>query len=247
MSDVQKFFGVFMIFAITGCADPNVEPVVFHLTTTDHAVAVGANLRIVTETNRTIERDGSESRPVTCSEANPDAIVAFSRSVTGAVNVAEPNGPQGSGTATVTSNELAQDLGGRSAGVLALRDGLSAACQAYANGIIGQDAYALILSQYGSLLVALAGTGGAGSAPRFTAQEAAISALLVSCISEHDDTRLGSFHKNPLLSEPRCKRLIDLIAAGKLLKPVLERASGSKSAGMAPPDGTMTTNNGKPT
>jgi hypothetical protein len=36
-----------------------------------------------------------------------------------------------------------------------LRDGLYATCQAYANGALGQSAYALGLSQYGNLLVAL--------------------------------------------------------------------------------------------
>jgi hypothetical protein len=61
---------------------------------------------------------------------------------------------------------------GRTAGVVALRDGLYKACEAYANGVIGKDAYALVLSQYGNLLVALAGgtsggsnAGGAPSAP----------------------------------------------------------------------------------
>ena len=44
---------------------------------------------------------------------------------------------------------------GRTAGVVALRDGLYAACQAYANGVLGQDAYSVILSQYGTLLVRL--------------------------------------------------------------------------------------------
>jgi hypothetical protein len=39
--------------------------------------------------------------------------------------------------------------------VLALRDGLYATCQAYTNGALGQSAYALGLSQYGNLLVAL--------------------------------------------------------------------------------------------
>jgi hypothetical protein len=53
---------------------------------------------------------------------------------------------------------------GRTAGVVALRDGLYSACQAYANRIIGKDAYALILSQYGNLLVALAGSGGGNPA-----------------------------------------------------------------------------------
>jgi len=53
---------------------------------------------------------------------------------------------------------------GRTAGVVALRDGLYAACQAYANGVIGKDAYALIISQYGNLLVALASGGVTGGA-----------------------------------------------------------------------------------
>ena len=47
--------------------------------------------------------------------------------------------------------------------MVALRDGLYSACQAYANQLIGKDAYSLILSQYGNLLVALASGGGGGA------------------------------------------------------------------------------------
>ncbi len=64
---------------------------------------------------------------------------------------------EGEGGGTFERSEQITALEGRNAGVLALRDGLYTACQAYVNGVIGHDAYALILSQYGNLLVALAG------------------------------------------------------------------------------------------
>jgi hypothetical protein len=65
---------------------------------------------------------------------------------------------------------------GRTAGVVALRDGLYTACQAYANDVIGKDAYSLILSQYGNLLVALAGGGGGATAAAADASKAAAPA-----------------------------------------------------------------------
>jgi hypothetical protein len=72
-------------------------------------------------------------------------------------------GATGSLSASNSLTETITALAGRTAGVVALRDGLYRACEAYANGVIGKDAYALILSQYGNLLVALAG-GSSGSA-----------------------------------------------------------------------------------
>jgi hypothetical protein len=74
-------------------------------------------------------------------------------------------GPSGSAISAgggYTFAETITQLAGRTAGVVALRDGLYAACQPYANGVLGQDAYSLILSQYGSLLVRLVS---ASSAP----------------------------------------------------------------------------------
>jgi hypothetical protein len=46
-------------------------------------------------------------------------------------------------------------LAGRSTALLGLRDGLFRACEAYANGVIGADAYALVLSRYGQLMTTL--------------------------------------------------------------------------------------------
>jgi hypothetical protein len=53
------------------------------------------------------------------------------------------------------SAEAALALAGRSTALLGLRDGLFRACEAYANGVIGADAYALVLSRYGQLMTTL--------------------------------------------------------------------------------------------
>ncbi|WFU62680.1 hypothetical protein [Bradyrhizobium brasilense] len=164
--------------------------------------------------------------PTLCSEPNPDVAVAFAQSAALAANITNPSGIAGSGNASFSSTETVTALAGRTAGVLALRDGLYAACQTYVNGVIGHDAYALILSQYGNLLVALNGTGTINQTT-FTAQDAATSALLVSCLSEHDPTRLaagrleGTERTNPLLNTRFCTRLLDSVARGH---PVVQTA-----------------------
>ncbi len=201
---------------ISGCADPNISPVPFSLGGATSSVAIGPNLRIASERPRPIP-ELRLALPTICTEPSPDVAIAFGRALAGNASYSQPSGPTASGAFSVSQTEVATGLEGRTAGVLALRDGLSAACQAYANGIIGQDAYALILSQYGNLLVALAGTGTAGSAaPRFTARETAQSALLVSCISAYDKTRLGG-EPNYLLTPRRCGKLLDAVVAGKTM------------------------------
>ncbi|MCJ2113767.1 hypothetical protein MKK64_21605 [Methylobacterium sp. E-025] len=218
---------------LASCADPNIAPVGFELGSVRSAAVLGPNLRTISERDRQIF-DGQTGEflvlPTVCSEPSPDVAIAFGRALAANASVGI-SGNTGAGGFTSTSAETATGLEGRTAGVLALRDGLSEACRAYANGVIGQDAYALILSQYGNLLVALAGTGTAGSAaPRFSAQETALSALLVSCISEHDPTRRGAARTNPLLSEVVCKKLMGSILSGRLLKPGPSAAPSQKSA-----------------
>lgn len=218
---------------LSACADPNIAPVPFELGSVRSAAVIGPNLRAISERGRPIFSEATgryEVLPTVCSEPSPDVAIAFGRALAANASVTV-GGDTGSGALNATSTETATGLEGRTTGVLALRDGLSEACRAYANGVIGQDAYALILSQYGNLLVALAGTGTAGSAaPKFTAQETAISALLVSCISEHDSTRNGSGRTNPLLSMRTCRKLMDGILAGKLLKPAPALAGNGQKA-----------------
>ena len=62
---------------------------------------------------------------------------------------------KGSGAAGGASAEAVAELAGRSTALLGLRDGIYRACEAYANGVIGADAYALVLSRYGQLMTTL--------------------------------------------------------------------------------------------
>lgn len=216
---------------IAGCANPNTRPT--HLefgTSINDTVVMGPALRMVMERDRQIS-EYQPPLPTICTEPSPDVAIAFSRSLSGQGNFSEPNGPTVGGNFNAQANEAATPLVGRTAGVLALRDGLYAACQSYVNGVLGHDAYAMILSQYGNLLVALAGTGTGGNPTAYTSQDAAISAMLVACLSEHDPTRIRPIkinHQpdvNPLLSLPRCKALLNSIAAGKLLAPPKKAAA----------------------
>ena len=100
--------------------------------------------------------------PVLCSEPSPDWATALATSQQIAGSGGVTGGPSGSVNLSSSQQEAITALAGRTAGVVALRDGLYSACQAYANGLIGKDAYALILSQYGNLLVSLAGSSGGG-------------------------------------------------------------------------------------
>jgi hypothetical protein len=107
----------------------------------------------------------------------------------------------------LSSTELITAGAGREAAVLALRDGLYTACQSYANGVIGQDAYAIILSQYGNLLVALMGKNGATDKPGPRPGDGAFAALLVACISSNDQSR-SRYGQNTLLNPRFCSSVL---------------------------------------
>src|SRR6516162_324744 len=105
-----------------------------------------ADVRIITQRSR--------NGQIVCTEPSPDVAKAFSAA-------AAASGQGGNGTATGSlaaggaSAEAALALAGRSTALLGLRDGLYRACEAYANGAIGADAYALVLSRYGQLMTTL--------------------------------------------------------------------------------------------
>lgn len=224
-------FALLLVGLITACSDPNTTPMQIQFGDSKTLV-MGGNLRMVTERERPMP--GAGSLPTMCSEPSPDVAIAFGRSLAAQGSYAEPSGPSVSGSFNASSTETATQLAGRTAGVLALRDGLFAACQSYSNGVLGHDAYAIILSQYGNLLVALAGTGTAEvSLP--SPQDTAVAALLVSCVSEYDPTRLAAvnpdktFATNPMLSPRLCGALLANIASGKLLQ-VPKAAASKKTA-----------------
>jgi hypothetical protein len=135
-----------------------------------------ADVRMITQRNR----QGSPN-PIICTEPSPDVAKALSAA-------AQLSGSGGNGTATGSfsaggaSTEVALALAGRSTALLGLRDGLFRACEAYANGVIGADAYALVLSRYGQLMTTLFlgqdVTGAAGTVVGTSAQSPPVSMIL---------------------------------------------------------------------
>jgi hypothetical protein len=132
-----------------------------------------ADVRMITQRNRP-----GLPNPIICTEPSPDVAKALS-------TAAQLSGSGGNGTATGSlsaggaSAEVALALAGRSTALLGLRDGLFRACEAYANGVIGADAYALVLSRYGQLMTTLFlgqdVTGAAGTTAGGSAQSPPVS------------------------------------------------------------------------
>lgn len=186
-----------LVLVLAGCS-PNmdVKPVQFG---ESRGIVSGANLRLVTE------RTPSVNPKVVCSEPSPDYAVAFGSNRK--FEITPPSADAGSKvSANAVTSEYVLEGEGRAEAVLALRDGLYTACQSYANGIIGKDAYAIILSQYGNLLLGLVGKEGA-SAVQASGPQAAFSAMTVACISGHDRTRPG-YSSNSLLTHQFCSEIL---------------------------------------
>ncbi|GEP04684.1 hypothetical protein MOX02_27220 [Methylobacterium oxalidis] len=188
---------------LTACDSPSLKVTELQFGTSNTLATTG-NLRLVTER----PRPGPDGivRPIVCTEPRPDYAVAFGRSGNFTANVSVPEKATVGGSGGFATTEVVTALEGRSAGVLALRDGLYAACQAYANGVIGHDAYAMILSQYGTLLVALVGKADGAIGPG-SEKRAALAAMIVTCISKYDETRLPAA-RNPLLDDRFCRRVL---------------------------------------
>ncbi|MBX9651134.1 MAG: hypothetical protein K2X57_29195 [Xanthobacteraceae bacterium] len=207
-----------MSLALSGCGSLNfgTKPVAFGSV---DGIATTGGIRLITERSRT-DIDGNRV-PIVCTEPSPDYAVGITKKATVSGEGTIPTVVAGAAASEIlkanvdtSSEEKIEKLEGRKAGVLALRDGLYAACQSYANGIIGQDAYAIILSQYGALLVALtadAPSNGARAAAA-GAKEAALATLIVACINRSDPSRgppytLGR-HTGPVLSPAFCNQVL---------------------------------------
>jgi hypothetical protein len=110
-----------------------------------------ADLRIITQ-----RRHPVTGQEVVCTEPSPDVAKAVSAAFSSSLQGSGGTGsPSGSGSLAGATAEAVAELAGRSTALLGLRDGLFQACQAYANGAIGADIYALIVSRYGQLMTTL--------------------------------------------------------------------------------------------
>jgi Putative peptidoglycan binding domain len=124
-----------------------------------------ADVRIVTQRRHPVTHQW-----VLCTEPSPDVAKALSTAIQ--VSAQGGNGAaNGSLGFAGGSAEAATELAGRTTALLALRDGLYHTCEAYANGALGADAYALVLARYGQLMTTLflaqdiaSATSGANSA-----------------------------------------------------------------------------------
>lgn len=218
-----KSFTVFVLMVVLAGCSPNmdVKKVDFGEST---GVYSGGNLRLVTERPR-----GYGYPKVVCTEPSPDYAVAFDR--TRQLTITPPPTASASKVEVNASTvEAVTAGGGREAAVLALRDGLYTACQSYANGVIGQDAYAIILSQYGNLLVALVGSESAAKTIQVSGPQAALSAMTVACISSHDATR-AKYDSNSMLTPKFCGEVLGTVLAAS-------KAAGGKgglAVGAKPP------------
>ncbi|MBV9859983.1 MAG: hypothetical protein JO038_07765 [Alphaproteobacteria bacterium] len=124
------------------------------------------DVRVITQREHPVTH-----RQIVCAEPGADVAKAISTAFQG-------QGSGGNGAENVSvglggsSAEAVAELAGRSTALLGLRDGLYRACEAYGNGVIGDDAYALIMSRYGQLMTTLfLGQDAAGSVGVHTAAE----------------------------------------------------------------------------
>ena len=182
-------------------------------------LAAGGNLRLITQRQRQNSRNDTNVRTVYCAEPTPDYLVTVNRDADVTIPAIAPGQTSGSNQLSLKVDETGREGQGRTAGVLALRDGLYAACQAYANGLIGQDAYSVILSQYGMLVAAVASGPSAVATNTVEYKQpvaSAFAAVLVACLSANDPTRLNFDRQNPLLSPAACRQVMAKASSGQL-------------------------------
>jgi hypothetical protein len=142
----------FAILVLAGCAifeDEVQRGFAQNYRFTTPAAYTTADIRMISERVHPVT-----GRTVICTEPTPDVAKALS--------AAAQFGAKGGDAATTGSlagggatGEAVMALAGRSTALLGLRDGLFRACEAFANGALGADAYALILSRYGQLMTTL--------------------------------------------------------------------------------------------
>jgi hypothetical protein len=183
-------------------------------------------------------------REITCTEPSPDVAKAIS-------TLAQLQANGGNGTidagfsGAVSRQEALMALAGRSTALLGLRDGLFRACEAYANGAIGDTAYALILSRYGQLMATLflaqdASEAGSGAAAASVANQV-LSSVLSAPTTNNGNSKQGGGGSpgsepdggNGGNSGPKNSSAID--SKDSLLRPVAFRPGSGLASGAIEP------------
>jgi hypothetical protein len=135
------------------------------------SVSADAKQRVIISASR--GTDG-QTRRIVCAEPSPDAVSAIAASLGANLSAKIPvlqGGqaltPEGQVALQYALAEQVAYIGVRNSTIQLLRDGLYRACEAYMNGAIGDFGYALILANYGRLMVALLTAEGM-TRPQFT-------------------------------------------------------------------------------
>ncbi len=106
------------------------------------------------------DRDGVETRHVAeqqilCAEPSPDAMVTFSTALSTAIRGELAGQGSASGELSRSLAETGRVLGERTPTIQLLRDNLYRACESYANGVVDNFGYALILNKIDDTMVTL--------------------------------------------------------------------------------------------
>lgn len=154
---------------VGGCATGTGRPA--EVTTTplqggEVAIGTTADTRLVFSSPNTSDNTFRRTANITCAEPSPDiakiASEAFSASVSAGADAPIFDGRQGEASvAGALGNSRAEhvaELGRRLATVQLVRDSLFRACEAYANGAIDETMYAIAISRFDDVMVALFAT-----------------------------------------------------------------------------------------
>ena len=125
-------------------------------------IAIDAKQRLIWTPKRQIRtnnktKDGTvkyKEKRIICAEPSPDALTALSSNASTALDLAKGNETLGFNFEKAFS-ETSENIGKRTVTIQLLRDSLYRACEAYANGVINEFSYGLILSKLDNLMLKL--------------------------------------------------------------------------------------------
>ena len=102
-----------------------------------------------------VETRHVEEQQILCAEPSPDALVTFSTALSTAINGELAGKGAVSGELSRSLSETGRVLGERTPTIQLLRDNLYRACESYANGVVDNFGYALILNKIDDTMVTL--------------------------------------------------------------------------------------------
>lgn len=116
-------------------------------------IASDAKTRLVLSTIQ--KDDNGGERRIICAEPSPDALSQFSAEFAASLSVSVAGKGEGSGAIRESFQEVAKNIGKRTAAIQLLRDGFYRDCEAYANGRNKDFAYHMTLAHMPQIMIKL--------------------------------------------------------------------------------------------